>query len=260
MACQILARCGSGAISWEKTEEFGKTLRECRWREGFAFTGTDKDRGKFAVDIITELNGFRYIFRKGPEHGEAKECFLQAYRASSPTERWYSYLERLVQGIRNIELETTDPRDWIYALVGLVERYRPPELQSSIYSNYNLSVEELYTFVSAMLLTNVLFMSLLSTVEDRSRRKLVGLPSWVVDSSQTIGRRPLVWLGEATAKIFNASYGMDSPTWSLTCEFPILIYPFVEVAMARSRRHLLQRYAVVPTSLFKLDNRIRGYY
>ncbi|KAL1603519.1 hypothetical protein SLS60_005107 [Paraconiothyrium brasiliense] len=69
--------------------------------------------------------------------------------------------------------DCTDPRDKIFALVSLFERGLPEALQP----NYSCSVEELYTNVSAFLLTYGVARVLSAATYDEKG----GLPSWAVD-------------------------------------------------------------------------------
>ncbi|CAA9967087.1 HET domain containing protein [Pyrenophora teres f. maculata] len=81
--------------------------------------------------------------------------------------------------------ESTDPRDKVYAFLGLANRTMAPfrMLPKALVPNYNLSVQEVFTEAATVLMFSYKNLSWLSHVEDSSQRKIRGLPSWVPDLS-----------------------------------------------------------------------------
>jgi len=99
---------------------------------------------------------------------------------------------------------STNKRDKIYAILGVL-RYLFPDHGAIIQPDYKASVEHIYTSFTAMMLMKMPHLTLLSYVEDRSR-KLLNLPSWVPDYSAEV-LHPLIPLrgGNAIGETYNAS-------------------------------------------------------
>lgn len=84
--------------------------------------------------------------------------------------------------------QTTDPRDKVYAVVGAINRLVPSRCRADDFSvSYedNMTTEKVFTEFACWVLSRVPQMTILSLVEDRSERRLKGLPSWVPDLSVT---------------------------------------------------------------------------
>lgn len=92
---------------------------------------------------------------------------------------------------------STDPRDKVYAFLGLADRRMAPFRQQpgALVPNYNLSVQEVYTEAARALLLSYGNLSLLSHVEDPSQRRISNLPSWVPDYSVKLDPYPLRYRG-----------------------------------------------------------------
>lgn len=93
--------------------------------------------------------------------------------------------------------KSSDPRDKIYAFLGLADRRMAPfrSQPNALTPNYNLSVQEVYTDAARVLLTSYRNLSLLSHVEDPSSRRVPNLPSWVPDYSIDLDPYPLRYRG-----------------------------------------------------------------
>ena len=93
--------------------------------------------------------------------------------------------------------KSSDPRDKVYAFLGLADRTMSPfrTQPTALTPNYNLSVQEVYNEVSKALLTSYKNLSWLSHVEDPSQRRIPGLPSWVPDLSVPLDPYPLRYRG-----------------------------------------------------------------
>ncbi|KAJ4366268.1 hypothetical protein N0V83_007904 [Neocucurbitaria cava] len=93
--------------------------------------------------------------------------------------------------------ESTDPRDKVYALLGLADRSMSPfRTEPNVLTpDYNLSVQQVYTETARVLMTSYRNLSWLSHVEDPSQRRIAGLPSWVPDLSVPLDPYPLRYRG-----------------------------------------------------------------
>lgn len=84
--------------------------------------------------------------------------------------------------------QTTDLRDKVYAVVGAINRLLPSGCKADdflVSYEDNMTTEKLYFIFACWVLSRVPQMTILSLVEDRSERRLMGLPSWVPDLSVT---------------------------------------------------------------------------
>ena len=93
-----------------------------------------------------------------------------------------AYLEFVLLDTRMTK--ASDPRDKIIGLLGLVTRLFGAE-NMKLQLHYEMSVEDVYTLTAAYLLQRLPLASYLSAVEDKKRRSLNDLPSWVPDLSVT---------------------------------------------------------------------------
>lgn len=94
--------------------------------------------------------------------------------------------------------KSTDPRDKVYAFLGLASSSMAPFRNNSevITPDYNLSAQQVFKATAKALLTTYRNLSVLSHVEDPSIRRTPGLPSWVPDYSVSIDPYPLRYRGK----------------------------------------------------------------
>jgi hypothetical protein len=106
---------------------------------------------------------------------------------------------------------STDPRDKIYAFLGLADRRMSPfrNQPKALSPNYHLSVQEVYTEAARVLLTSSGSLSLLSHVQDHSRTRISNLPSWVPDYSVALDPYPLQFRGAGILKACNLPWKMN---------------------------------------------------
>ena len=105
------------------------------------------------------------------------------------------------------EADATRPEDKIYALLGLAWKDRPPfsTHPGVLTPDYSLNPEDVYIKTARLMLLSHGDLRYLCHVEDRSLRKLEGLPSWVPDYSVPL--RPLPYYLLSSTK-FDASKGL----------------------------------------------------
>ncbi|KAF2730727.1 hypothetical protein EJ04DRAFT_567496 [Polyplosphaeria fusca] len=93
--------------------------------------------------------------------------------------------------------KSTDPRDKVYAFLGLADRRMAPfrSHPDVLKPDYSLSVQQVYLEAAQAIMVSYRNLSLLSHVQDASRTRIPGLPSWVPDYSVTLDPYPLRFRG-----------------------------------------------------------------
>jgi hypothetical protein len=94
---------------------------------------------------------------------------------------------------------SSDPRDKVYALLGLANRAMSPFRTHpfALAPDYNLSVQEVYTETARVMTGAYGNLSLLSHVEDHSTTRIENMPSWVPDMSVPLDPYPLPYRGKS---------------------------------------------------------------
>jgi hypothetical protein len=108
-----------------------------------------------------------------------------------PALHWFEYFQRLLYFTR--PYLSSDPRDKIYAYLGIAQKAILPGKTMPIVPDYSPSStpQTLYKFVATLLLTRHPRLSNLSYVEDKGSRRIHNLPSWVPDYSCPDVSQPL---------------------------------------------------------------------
>ncbi|KAL8834196.1 MAG: hypothetical protein Q9176_007624 [Flavoplaca citrina] len=132
--------------------------------------------------------------------------YLESTRAGIASvghKAWFYYL---LQAHRHFL--ASDPRDKIYALLGIAWKERPPfsTHPGAIVSDNEVSVREVYTNVAKTMLLSRKDLHYLSHVQDASFTAIDELPSWVPDYSVELRPAPLSMRG---APSWKASGGLS---------------------------------------------------
>lgn len=190
LAKQIHVACGSLRPKWEDMYLLGSFMRITYWGVYLFgilrqpdFEPTPGNR-QFAIASFAE--GFRI---NGPQFLEHR-MYCEHVCAANNVNARDAFLEYVLLNTRMTK--ASDPRDKVLGVLGLVTRLFGPN-NAELQLHYEMSVEDVYTMTAAYLLQRMPLASYLSAVEDKKRRKLKDLPSWVPDlsvlySSTTINR------------------------------------------------------------------------
>ena len=108
-----------------------------------------------------------------------KEILQESYDVTDSEGRRHAFLQHVLAILR--PFDSFDPRDKVYAAMGIVGRFLPRGSRPFIYPEYETPVREVYEYTAKFLLEHLPYLSVLTLVEDPSRRKIVNLPSWVPD-------------------------------------------------------------------------------
>jgi hypothetical protein len=197
MASKIVVRCGQATLDFERMAEVSIILRySINWWAELIESGPGKP--SISTDATQLALTRRIVQRGGPEEASMKRCAL-GLGADSPEHQWYCFLYYLITFARNFE--ASDLHDKIYAVLGIASRFLPADLDIPVIPDYSLSVPEIYSRTSALLLKHVPRLQLLSQVECSTSRQLEGLPSWSPDYSCYINKMPLTLFLHGTTAI-----------------------------------------------------------
>ncbi|KAK0629549.1 heterokaryon incompatibility protein-domain-containing protein [Bombardia bombarda] len=187
LARSALLVCGYQSISWQALDHTLRFILATRW---YHHLSTDKMRHMAGVVNSTAID--RDFLQSGTKVGMGSINLSRTRRdiMTAREDRPSAFLGRLIQMHRSTQ--ATDPRDKIYAFLGLADRPVLPERTEPIKADYSLPVQRVYTSVTASLMLSQGNLQQLSHVQDASRNKIrSGLPSWVPDYSATLEPYPL---------------------------------------------------------------------
>ncbi|ORY14202.1 heterokaryon incompatibility protein-domain-containing protein [Clohesyomyces aquaticus] len=180
--------CGTKVFPWEKLSKTLSFIKATKW-----YHHLHTEKLKHIRSIRKQPGVYKSLLQAGLQVG-ISPIYLDATRLKMVKRE-----ENALKPSLRMLLEThrfsnsTDPRDKVYAFLGLADRSTAPfRSQPDILSpNYNLSVQEVYTETARAFLTSFGNLSVLSHVQDPSRTRISGLPSWVPDYSVNLDPYPL---------------------------------------------------------------------
>ena len=180
LAKQIHVACGALRPNWEDMHLLGAFMRITHW-------------GIFLVDFLRQpdheltpgsrqyaIASFAEGFQNNGPHFLDSRRYCEHVCAANNVNARDAFLEYLLLNTRMTK--ASDPRDKVLGVLGLVTRLFGPK-NAELELHYEMSVEDVYTLTAAYLLQRMPLASYLSAVEDKKRRKLKDLPSWVPDLS-----------------------------------------------------------------------------
>ena len=153
--------------------------------------------------VVQESNGGDVV--------KLSELPMEAYDVTD-SEGWrHAFLQDVLAILR--QFDSFDPRDKVYAALGIVGRFLPRGSRPFIYPEYETPFREVFEYTTKFLLEHLPYLSVLALVEDPSRRKTVNLPSWVPDFCR---QQAHASFRAATQTRYNASAGQPpGPFWSV---------------------------------------------
>lgn len=202
----VLVLCGSEVWSWSKLQNFAWFLDSSNWvsriTAPFQQLTALPDLLPDSPIILTPNIWIQMFTALTPPIYEDNIVDVPGGRRSyrgllstlhgvvSVREVWLAKLSKLAEVMRSSS--TTDPRDRIYAFLGLADESRPWSMKNPIVVSYEIPVVEVFTSFTSLLLTQKPLLTELSDVEDASTREIAGLPSWVPDYSVAKFHRSLI--------------------------------------------------------------------
>ncbi|KAF7538301.1 hypothetical protein G7054_g3115 [Neopestalotiopsis clavispora] len=186
--CSVLV--GSYVIDWDLILKFSSLLLISRWplvREVPTL---------FEITMIRVLTCYH-------SNSASSQPVLTAREAVALKHKWHTDFLNLILRARNLYVE--DPRDRIYAYLGMMLQNKPPSVENSIVPDYALDVEFVFQNFATVILQNVSDLGIIAIIQDSQDRVYSKLPSWVPDFSQSLeDRHPLEYdAGQIRHNIMN---------------------------------------------------------
>ena len=210
--------CGNGKLSWTNMVAFAL---------GLSFSGLGSYLQNMSKTVKHQSVGHEVVRlrflqefceRGGPDQERSggdvmnlNKLLMELYELTNIEGRRDAFLQHVLSNLR--PFESFDPRDKVYAAVGIVHKFLPRGSRPFIYPEYEAPVREVYEYTAKFLLEHLPYLPVFGLVQDPSQRKTVNLPSWVPDFCSQQGNRSL---RAATLVRYNASAGQPpGPFWSL---------------------------------------------
>ena len=210
--------CGNEKLSWINIVAFALGIRLSGL--GTYFQTTDSTVKHVPTGDQAVRLGFlqEVCERGGPDQERSggdvltmKEYLRNVHGVTDPEARRHAFIHHVLVILR--PFDSLDPRDKVYAALGIVNRFLPRGSRSIIYPDYESPVREVYEHATKVLLEHLPYHCVLTLVEDPSRRKIVNLPSWVPDFSSQKANSSLQVNAQ---RPYNASAGQSyGPSWFL---------------------------------------------
>lgn len=183
--------CGTKVFSWEKLSRTLSFIKATKW-----YHHLHTEKLKHIRTLQKHPGVYKRILQSKLSVG-ISPVYLNETRmtVSASAEKGILPLQVLLHKHRFSK--SSDPRDKIYAFLGLVDRHSAPfsTRPLALTPDYNLSVQSIYTEVARTLIASRKDLHLLSNVEDPSKRRIRGLPSWVPDYTVPLDPYPLRYRG-----------------------------------------------------------------
>ena len=184
--------CGSKVIPWELLSKALSFVKTTRW---YHHLHTEKLRH---VKELRKNPGIYSQVLHSKLAVDISPLYLNETQLSTPTPEELANGAARQPAFRGLVdkhrfTKSTDPRDKVYAFLGLANRNMSPfrTLPNALRPDYNLSVQDVYTEVATVFMYSYQNLSWLSHKEDASQTRIPGLPSWVPDLTVPLNPYPL---------------------------------------------------------------------
>ena len=178
LAHNIAIFCGSASLDFEDICDLSWLLFDL----GAAIVPTGWKPEGLHTDMIVGHKGYKIARQRAlcqmpvlhPNNGVPTVT-----GAETPLQMYFGFLLSTLSAVSGHE--ATDPRDKVYAALGMAARFLPPGEEVNLVPDYHSSTVEVYQKITFCLIQNLPFLAVLSYVEDSGLRILPDLPSWVPD-------------------------------------------------------------------------------
>ena len=173
----------------------------------------------YEVATMSRLKSFMTVVRMS----SASENFGQLYPflhdrtgATTGTELSYAILYECLNTVRSLNSKVE--HDKVYGVIGIFSKICGKDIDDLLRPVYGLTVQEVFTRVTWLLLRELPNISVLLLVEDDSMERMQGLPSWVPDWTRAITNNSLASMlsPSSNASLLPDAYqGYREKTYSL---------------------------------------------
>lgn len=168
--------CGDIELSFDRLGMLSKSIMRLGWQNQIKLDPNDNATSPLLKELVV------WQFIKGsPFCGSAQKEFLKGRWKENSEFVWW--LSELLDSCRSFGCQKV--HDKVYSILGVFAHSFPGlSISEYVSPNYNTPINELFTHVTKLVLTNSLTLSYVSDTRRTSRdcRKL-NIPSWVIDYS-----------------------------------------------------------------------------
>ncbi|KAI4268415.1 MAG: hypothetical protein LQ337_007853 [Flavoplaca oasis] len=167
LARQLAFQCGSQAVAREDLLNVAIYLSNSNWTHVRFGRPMDPDSALVSVPIISGIkNALAVLVFRLQKNADCGSQLLTAILLSR-------------------HCRSSNPRDKVYGLLGLLDSARETKPFNTILPDYRRTIPEVYLQATKLLLESAEDLLILSTVVDRTHKEVDDLPSWVPDYSVT---------------------------------------------------------------------------
>lgn len=175
LAKDLFVMCGNDIqLRWEAFARLPKLLSQRGAGEGQLREASSRLE---TYDDVKEI--FESVMTESSKNLVMDHRLESIAGGNNPRMRWYAAMFLLL--LKTRYLDTSDPRDSIYAILGIANKALPSGMDPPIVPNYELSAKEAFIDVSACLLQNLPGLVFLSQTMPTPTHHAKELPSWVSD-------------------------------------------------------------------------------
>ncbi len=175
LATRVLVLCGSGELNWDDMVRLVFFLGRCDWCEGVVYRAKVQ-----AFDTFSSPTRTRFYATAEDPKLKFREM-EPVYHKFDETDSEIAHSFLLYAVITHSQRQAANPRDKLYAFIGLTEKYGVPGAEITKV-DYSVPVSQLYTEIASKFLKTIPLLHILS-LGGAGPHRTSGLPSWVPDFS-----------------------------------------------------------------------------
>ena len=177
LAREIVVLCGPTVISWDLMVALAMEINLSGWvHHLYLLTLPNGVRNATPVSEMQLLGAMRHVSLNGPDNS------IDEYELLEFAKTVWNNLARQ---------QATDPRDRIYAGLGIMKAFLPRDIDPLIRADYTKPSDEVFIEFSKAFITRERRLTFLGQVDNRSAQRRPALPSWVPDFSASNFKTPL---------------------------------------------------------------------
>lgn len=186
--------CGDAIFPWDIVQMVKDFLRDSLAMDLQDLRTVHRERpAGYEIATMSRLRNFMTVSRMSTGSstlGGLYPILHDRTGATTRTQLSYAVLHESLTTVRSLDSERG--HDKVYGVIGIFAAISGKEIDDLLRPNYGRTVQEVFTRVTWLLLRELPNLSILSSVEDASQRRLEGLPSWVPDWTSAITNNSLV--------------------------------------------------------------------